>query len=343
MPDWNILLDQGISFEYLQGIIIGVFLIPIVMYLMHWREQKPYIREWERIQSQWQHSEWERNDRGRIMFRSVLDLSPTEFEIRIQYLLKDLGWKNVERVGGRGDHGVDVQGFYGGEYCIVQCKRYRANVAPNIIRELEGARSHARADRAFLVTTGQFTKQGHEFARGKPIELWDGEMLAVKFQEQFKLLEDAESYNHKRRLYEQQYKLYNEQRRRSQRFYGGFAVVGIAVWIVPWLITSPIAPSQGATEQAPLATESPTPQPQQATIAPTPTVTDICGQATIRGVDRLTIRSAPSLNADRISDYPSGTQVVVLCETPVQADSVLWQKVRIENTEGWMSKRFLKE
>ncbi len=343
--DWGILPSQITSSELLWEFIIALFVALIVIYFMYWAKQRPHNSEWKRIQGKWERSEWERSERGRVMLTDALNLSPPDFERRIQYLLQDLGWEDVERVGGSGDNGVDVRGFYCGEFCIVQCKRYSGSVASKDIRELEGARSHAQADRAFLITTGRFTKQGHEFARGKPIDLWDRDLLTAKFQRQSKLLEDPEPYKQKRRLYDQQRKQYAQQRRRSLWFYGTLAVVVVVIWtgFITWILPSPVVSYQGLSEQAPPSTEIPTPQPQQATITHTLTIADTCGQSTIRGVERLTLRSAPGLNTNRIGDYPSGTQVMILCETPVQADSVLWQRVRVENIEGWMSKGFLEE
>lgn len=272
-----------------------------------------------------------RRQRQRLMLTDALSLSPSDFERRIQYLLQDLGWESVERVGGSGDGGVDLRGVYRGQRCIVQCKRYRDRVEPKYIRDLEGARHHEHADRAFLITTGRFTDQGREWVHGKPIELWDGAVLATKFYEQQVLL--------------QQPAIQQQERRRTMRFLGSVAAINLLVlgWAsvtaepVPFVAANQVPAMPSAT-----AIEIRTSQASQAAPTNTPAASDTCGQATISGVERLVLRVAPGLQTERLNDYPAGTTVTMLCTTPVQADALLWQQVRVENAQGWMSKRFLK-
>jgi restriction system protein len=64
-----------------------------------------------------------------------------------------------------------------GEKWIVQCKRYKGSVGEPIIRDLFGTMLHERARRAYLMTTGPITQQARDWARGKPIILYDGESL----------------------------------------------------------------------------------------------------------------------------------------------------------------------
>lgn len=272
-----------------------------------------------------------RRQRQRLMLTDALNLSPSDFELRIQYLLTDLGWEHVERVGGSGDGGVDLRGVYRGQRCIVQCKRYRDRVEPKYIRDLEGARHHEQADRAFLITTGRFTEQGRAWVRGKSIELWDGATLGTKFHEQQLLLQQPDRHK--------------QARQRTRWFLGSVAAINMVVLIWASLTSVSVPPgraSQGTSARSVPTSETPVPQPQQVATIHTSVATDTCGQATINGVERLVLRSAPGLQTERLSDYPSGTVVTILCTTPVQADELLWQQVRVENVQGWMSKRFLK-
>ncbi|NJK80410.1 MAG: restriction endonuclease [Chloroflexaceae bacterium] len=121
--------------------------------------------------------------RRRLVTAEMLSLSPSEFESRIAMLLSDLGWTLVQRVGGSGDQGVDICAEHQGDAYVVQCKRYNKSVSPAAIRELLGTQQHAAADRALLVTTGTFTRQGRDFARKHGIELWDGSVLAARVEE----------------------------------------------------------------------------------------------------------------------------------------------------------------
>lgn len=52
-----------------------------------------------------------------------------------------------------------------------------------MVRDLAGALHIQRADRALLVTTSSFTRQGYEEVRDLPIELWDGDILVRKIEE----------------------------------------------------------------------------------------------------------------------------------------------------------------
>src|SRR5215213_1741075 len=55
----------------------------------------------------------------------LLTLSPTAFEHAVADLLRALGYRDVRRVGGSGDQGVDVAcRDAAGKRVIVQCKRY---------------------------------------------------------------------------------------------------------------------------------------------------------------------------------------------------------------------------
>jgi restriction system protein len=124
-----------------------------------------------------------RRARDRQLLQTNLqELSPNEFEQRIQRLLDDLGWVDVQQRGRSGDRGVDLVGIYHGERYIVQCKRYRKAVAPTAVRDLVGALHIQQADRALLVTTSTFTAQGYAEARDQPLTLWDGNQLAAQIR-----------------------------------------------------------------------------------------------------------------------------------------------------------------
>jgi hypothetical protein len=90
--------------------------------------------------------------------RTSTTFAGTYYEYATQTILRRYGF-NLDRVGGRGDRGVDLRGSWriatGPEETtgvktaehkteleipvIVQCKRLKSKVGPNLIRELEGA------------------------------------------------------------------------------------------------------------------------------------------------------------------------------------------------------------
>ena len=102
-------------------------------------------------------------------------LSPDEFEELAAESFRRLG-HHVKVVGATGDHGVDLRIRAGnGEKWIVQCKRYKGSVGEPVVRDLYGTMLHEKADRASVITSGRFTRQAVEWAKGKPIDLYDGE------------------------------------------------------------------------------------------------------------------------------------------------------------------------
>ncbi|MEO6992668.1 MAG: restriction endonuclease [Lacunisphaera sp.] len=108
-------------------------------------------------------------------------------------LLSKLEWKRFEDVvaaysGALGyeakttrigaDGGVDVQLFQNGQpdpFMIIQCKAwdaYKVGVKP--VRELFGVMAADKVTNGAFFTTGEFTTEAHEWAKGKPLDLVDG-------------------------------------------------------------------------------------------------------------------------------------------------------------------------
>jgi len=107
----------------------------------------------------------------------LLALSPVDFEAFVAELFRTYGYR-VEIAGGHADHGVDLLIYnQQDEKGIVQCKRYSGSVGEPVVRDLYGTMQHEGAQRAYLITTGIFTKQALDWAMGKPIVLYDGESL----------------------------------------------------------------------------------------------------------------------------------------------------------------------
>lgn len=106
--------------------------------------------------------------------QDLLDISPAEFEKMVVELYSLNGYK-AKRTGKIGDHGVDViVQTPKGENWVVQCKRWRGAVGEPVVRDFFGAMHHEKADQGVLVTTGTFTLQAREWAKGKPLKLVDG-------------------------------------------------------------------------------------------------------------------------------------------------------------------------
>lgn len=79
---------------------------------------------------------------------------------------------------GGADGGVDLILKKDGQTILVQCKRWNSgNVGAPVIREMAGLLGHHQTDGVKVICAGKFSKDAIEFAKGKPIELVDGEAL----------------------------------------------------------------------------------------------------------------------------------------------------------------------
>lgn len=100
-------------------------------------------------------------------------LTGIQFEQELADLLRSLGHE-VRAVGGAGDEGIDL--WMDGS-TIIQCKAHASSVAPHVVRDLLGARTHVGARRAVLAAPKGFTPGTMDFARKNGIELWDADYL----------------------------------------------------------------------------------------------------------------------------------------------------------------------
>jgi len=111
----------------------------------------------------------------------LLELDAAGFELEVAALLRRLGYRGVQPVGGPGDLSVDIVCRDArGRRVVVQCKRYRPGqkVGSPAVQQLIGmARAHHRAERCLLVTTSGFTGPALELARLHGVELVDGAAL----------------------------------------------------------------------------------------------------------------------------------------------------------------------
>ncbi len=125
----------------------------------------------------WQQHRWRLFSIHMVDVNQLYELSPAEFEEYVARLFRRKGFRVRER-GRSGDRGVDLELIKpGGKRAIVQCKRYRSQIGPDIARELYGTLVHERAAHAFLVTTASISKATREWVKGKPMTLIDGDTL----------------------------------------------------------------------------------------------------------------------------------------------------------------------
>jgi HJR/Mrr/RecB family endonuclease len=149
----------------------------------------------------------------------------TEFEECIKLLFEDLGWKDIHRVGGGGDGGVDLIAKYGPHKYIVQCKYYKPghSVGSPVIRDLMGAREDQGAYQALLVTTSHLSAPAKETADRNDIRYWEREELGRR-------LRMAAEHKQSPQVKQQQFL-------QAYMFWGGLLVINAAVitgtlWII---------------------------------------------------------------------------------------------------------------
>lgn len=138
------------------------------------------------VQSAWESS---------VKTQTVLPVmeKPTEWSFE---LLKAIEWKRFEAVTAAyfseksfrtemleagPDGGVDVRLFVKGKddpFAIVQCKAWKTQkVGVAQVRELLGVMTHQKVSRGIFVTSGQYSDDAVEFAKGCAIQLISGDML----------------------------------------------------------------------------------------------------------------------------------------------------------------------
>ena len=101
-----------------------------------------------------------------------------EFEMLVGEAFRRRGYFVEETGLGGKDGGIDLIVSKGGRKELVQCKQWRTRrVRASTVREMWGLVDHHGADAVHIVCIGDFTPDAAAFARGKAIELIDGERL----------------------------------------------------------------------------------------------------------------------------------------------------------------------
>jgi restriction system protein len=111
---------------------------------------------------------------------NLMDLTPKQFEHFIQNLFDRMGF-DTKLFQASGDGGIDCIAYdptpiRGGKF-VIQVKQYTQTVPPAAVRDLFGTVHDQGATKGILITTSGFGPSSHEFANGKPLQLYDGTQL----------------------------------------------------------------------------------------------------------------------------------------------------------------------
>jgi restriction system protein len=105
-------------------------------------------------------------------------ISWQKFEVLVGETYRRKSYTVSESGGGGADGGVDLILRKNGEKLLVQCKHWKmAKVGVKVVRELYGVVAAEGATGGVVISSGTFTQESRDFARGKPIELVDGSEL----------------------------------------------------------------------------------------------------------------------------------------------------------------------
>jgi restriction system protein len=111
--------------------------------------------------------------------KTIRAISWQEFEELVGEAYRRKGYSVTECGGGGADGGVDLILKKGGEKLLVQCKHWRMDkVGVKVVRELYGVIAAEGASGGIVISSGAFTQEAKNFAKGKPLSLIDGVELA---------------------------------------------------------------------------------------------------------------------------------------------------------------------
>jgi restriction system protein len=104
----------------------------------------------------------------------LIEMPRGEFDELVANLYCALGHRAV-RTNATGEHAINVivQALNGQKW-IVQCKQWRGAVGESVVREFYAAMQREQAAQGAIITTARFTPKAREWAKGKPIHLYDG-------------------------------------------------------------------------------------------------------------------------------------------------------------------------
>lgn len=106
--------------------------------------------------------------------RHLVELPRGEFEALVAGLYRALG-HTAQCTGEKSEGGVHVVvRARSGDKWIVQCRQWRGAVGELVVRDFFMLMQREQAAQGAIITTASFTAKAREWAKGKPIHLYDG-------------------------------------------------------------------------------------------------------------------------------------------------------------------------
>lgn len=115
---------------------------------------------------------------SKLEIQSIRDMSWLDFERLVGEVYRRQGYLVSEAGGAQPDGGIDLVLTKGLKRTLVQCKHWKSQkVGIRPVRELYGVMAGTKATAGKFVVTGSFTADAEKFAKGKDLELVNGEAL----------------------------------------------------------------------------------------------------------------------------------------------------------------------
>ncbi|WP_341282215.1 restriction endonuclease [Paenibacillus sp. FSL H8-0537] len=176
----------GLHWGFYFGIVIGAVIIAEILGLLWVNKRRSTVKPKKKttakkVVAERQVASSSKKLTDQQIIQANLDtLSGTDFERLMELYYTDQGYQ-VERVGGAGDHEVDliIRGKEGYKIAV-QCKRWKKDVGNDIVLRLKsGKQVHGCYD-AWIVTTSHFTRSAKEAAERLNIKLINGVAIRDK-------------------------------------------------------------------------------------------------------------------------------------------------------------------
>ena len=107
-----------------------------------------------------------------------------QFEWLVGESFRRQGYATEESLSRGADGEVDLVLRKDGKKTLVQCKHWKtSSVGASVVRELYGVMAAEKADEGIVVTSGRFSQDAQDFARGKMIQMIAGPQLLAMIKE----------------------------------------------------------------------------------------------------------------------------------------------------------------
>lgn len=107
--------------------------------------------------------------------RRLIEMPRGEFEALVANLYRTLGHRAVCTNARESDAAHVVVQALNGQKWIVQCRQWRGAVGETVVREFAALMEREQAAQGAIITTAKFTPRAREWAKGKPLHLYDGD------------------------------------------------------------------------------------------------------------------------------------------------------------------------